>query len=195
MYVYDVTRRDSLNVLPQRHREIVQHFPDGVPPIILGADHSCSFRKASTWLTKRPCTCARGTSGNEGGPHRRQLRSKEKGSQRGEGPCNGPETERGGVDGDEQQGGRPERCATISASALAVPDSGGGRAVNELFERMLRESLEWADPFRLRVPVREEPSRWFVPTSLSATLLAGSFGNDHNDDGGGGGQSRSCVLQ
>jgi hypothetical protein len=70
--------------------------------------------------------------------------------------------------------------------------------VNELFERMLRESLEWADPFRLRVPVREEPSRWFVPTSLSATLLAGSFGNrtiDHNDDGGGGGQSRSCVLQ
>jgi hypothetical protein len=58
VYVYDVTRRDSLNVLPQRHREIVQHFPDGVPPIILGANLSCSFRKASTWLTKRHCVRA-----------------------------------------------------------------------------------------------------------------------------------------
>jgi GTPase SAR1 family protein len=43
VYVYDVTRRDSLNVLPQRHQEIVQHFPDGVPPIILGANHSSSL--------------------------------------------------------------------------------------------------------------------------------------------------------
>jgi hypothetical protein len=82
---------------------------------------------------------------------------------------------------DVQSGAQPSPLALLRCLTQ-------GRAVNELFERMLRESLEWADPLRLRVPVREEPSRWFVPTSLSTTL-------DHNDDGGGGGQSRSCVLQ
>jgi GTPase SAR1 family protein len=37
VYVYDVTRRETFDALAARHEEIVWHFPDGVPPIIIGA--------------------------------------------------------------------------------------------------------------------------------------------------------------
>ncbi|ELR18845.1 Ras subfamily protein [Acanthamoeba castellanii str. Neff] len=150
VYVYDVTRRDSLNVLPQRHQEIVQHFPDGVPPIILVGTKVDLIDASSA---ARPC--------------KREV-SEEK-----------------------------ARAMARRLNAVAWMETSSkqdAQNVNELFERMLRESLEWADPFRVHVPVREEPSGWFVPPSLSTQLLARNRTLDCYDDGGGG-QSRSCVLQ
>jgi len=37
VYVYDVTRRETFDALAERHEMMLWHFPDEVPPIILGA--------------------------------------------------------------------------------------------------------------------------------------------------------------
>lgn len=154
VYVYDVRRRETFDALAARHEEIVWHFPDGVPPIIIAG--------------------AKADKSTTGESYERQVSEEE----------------------------AQALARQLNAVAWMETSSKDDFQVSELFSRLLLESLEWADPFRVGTPPLEEASRWAVP-SACLSLVTRREERPRTDGGGDAPRPRhltdsgllTCVLQ